>query len=213
MPGAVKDQTSIPAVILAGGRSSRMGSNKAFVTIGGATMLSRIAARIRIQTSAVALNADPGWPDYDGLRLIPDTMSEKPGPLAGVLAAMRDTAATYPSATHVATVPIDSPFFPLDLLKRMADTARGSDEIVIASSAGQDHPVFGLWPVSAAGDLQSWLVDGGHRRVRDFLQRHYATTLDFPLVQTSPGAFDPFFNVNTPDDVLAAEKWLEVMPE
>lgn len=213
MHSIVGDHNLVPTVILAGGRSSRMGRNKAFVTIGGVSMLSIIAERIGRQTSCVALNADPGMANNTGLRLVPDSMSEKPGPLAGVLAAMCDTAVTHPSSTHVATVPIDSPFFPLDLLARMADAAKASNEIVIASSDSQDHPVFGLWPVSAADDLEAWLRDAGNRRVRDFLLRHPLAVLDFPLVETSNGMFDPFFNVNTPEDVLAAEKWLKVIPQ
>jgi molybdopterin-guanine dinucleotide biosynthesis protein A len=205
------DHAFIPAVILAGGRSSRMGLNKAFVEIGGVTMLARIADRIAEQTITVSLNADPDWPETKDLRIVSDTIRGKAGPLAGILAAMRDTAVAQPMATHVATVPIDSPFFPRDLLKRLAEAPEGPDEIAIASSGGRDHPVFGLWPVSIADDLETWLADPDHRRVHDFLLRHAVTEVDFPLIETSVGPFDPFFNVNTPKDILAAEKWLEVL--
>ncbi|TCR83943.1 molybdenum cofactor guanylyltransferase MobA [Rhizobium sp. BK376] len=206
------DAASIPVIILAGGLSSRMGRNKALVEIGGVTMLTRIAHRIAEQTTAVSLNADPERPKTNDLRLVPDTIEGKAGPLAGILAAMRDAAATHPMATHVATVPIDCPFFPRDLLARLAEVLGGPDEMAIPASGGQDHPVFGLWPVSAANDLEAWLTHTDqHRRVRDFLRPYTVTEVNFPLIETSAGPFDPFFNVNRPEDIIAAEKWLGVI--
>jgi molybdenum cofactor guanylyltransferase len=205
------DADNIPAVILAGGLSRRMGRNKALVEIGGKSMLARVAERIAAQSPHVALNAEQDWPETSGLRLVPDTVSGKAGPLAGILAAMLDTAGRHQTATHVATVPVDSPFFPHDLLQRLASALEGPDEIAIAASGSRDHPVFGLWPVSASDDLQEWLDAAEHRRVHDFLMRHAVTEVHFPLQQTAVGEFDPFFNINTPDDVLEAERWLEVL--
>lgn len=214
MSGAIANADDIPVVLLAGGRSSRMGENKAFATLGGQSLFARIAARIaKTQVRPVALNADADWPDPKGLTLVPDGIAGKLGPLAGVLAAIQYAAQHYPQASHVATVPIDSPFFPDDLLVRLAEAIGASDEIAIAASFNRDHPVFGLWPVSAAGDLETWILTDPKRRVRDFLARHTVQRVEFPAVQTPIGPLDPFFNVNTPDDLIDAQNWLAALED
>ncbi|CAN7307683.1 molybdenum cofactor guanylyltransferase [Rhizobium rhizogenes] len=214
MPGFIADPTEIPPFLLAGGRSSRMGANKAFALLGNERLLTRIATRIaQRQTIPVALNADADWLDTEGLPLIPDTITGKLGPLAGVLTAMRHAAVHHPHASHLITVPIDSPFFPIDLVARLAEPIEGRDDIAIAASLGRDHPVFGLWPVSVADDLEAWLLADEKRRVRDFLARHLVRTVDFPTVKTPIGGLDPFFNINTPDDLIDAERWLAALEE
>ena len=214
MPGFITNPAEIPPYLLAGGRSSRMGANKALALLGGENLLARIAARIgQQQRMPIALNADADWPYTAGLRLVPDTLPGKLGPLAGVLAAMRDAAKKHPHASHIATVPIDSPFFPSDLIARLAQAIEGRDEIAIAASLDRDHPVFGLWPVSIADDLETWIVGDDKRRVRDFLARHTVRKVDFAVIQTPIGPLDPFFNVNTPEDLIAAETWLAALEQ
>ncbi|TXI79192.1 MAG: molybdenum cofactor guanylyltransferase MobA [Cupriavidus sp.] len=212
MPGFIANPEDIPVVLLAGGRSSRMGFNKAFSQLGGKSLLARIVDRVaRSQTKPVALNADADWPDTMGMKLVPDEIPGKLGPLAGVLAAMRDTARRYPQVSHVATLPIDSPFFPEDLVARLAHAVEEPDEIAVAASLGRDHPVFGLWPVSIADDLEHWIASDEKRRVRDFLARHHVRRVDFPGLDTAGGSLDPFFNINTPADLIEAENWLAAL--
>lgn len=206
------DQKTIPGIILAGGRSTRMGSNKALAELGGEKLLTRIKARIAPQVSALALNADPDWPLPMGLRLVPDILFDKAGPLAGVLAALRDAAATHPLATHLVTVPTDSPFFPRDLVAQLAGSLDEAHNVAIAVSQGRDHPVFGLWPMAIADDLESWLLTDEKHRVRDFLARHPVRKVEFAMIETTRGLLDPFFNINTPDDLAQAEQWLKVLP-
>jgi len=214
MPGFIANADDIPVVMLAGGRSSRMGTNKAFASLGGQTLLARIAGRFaEREKHLVTLNADADWPDAMGLRLVPDKIPGKLGPLAGVLTAMQDTALHYPRASHVVTIPIDSPFFPLDLIARLAEAVQGHHEIAIATSFGRDHPVFSLWPVSAIGDLETWIVSDAKRRVSDFLTRYTVRRVDFSAIETSTGPLDPFFNVNTPSDLADAEKWLAALED
>lgn len=212
MPGFITDPAAIPPFLLAGGHSSRMGVNKALVPLGGQRLLTRIAERIgERQKVPVALNADADFPNAAELPLVPDTLPGKLGPLAGVLAALRQATTKHPLATHIVTVPIDSPFFPPDLVARFADAVASRDEIAIAASLGRDHPVFGLWPISLADDLESWILADEKRRVRDFLARHPVRTVDFPVIDTPLGALDPFFNINTPDELAAAERWLAAL--
>lgn len=209
MSGFISHPACIPPYLIAGGRSSRMGFNKAEALLGDMTLAARIAARIgRSQTVPVTLNGDCDWPDAAGLRRVPDTVPGRLGPLAGVLTALRDMPDVRPDTTHILTLPVDSPFFPSDLVARLAEAVDSVDGIAIASSQGREHPVFGLWPVAIADDLEAWLLIDEKRRVRDFLSRHRVRYVDFPMIETPIGSLDPFFNINTPDDLAAAETWL-----
>ncbi|WOS61183.1 molybdenum cofactor guanylyltransferase MobA [Sinorhizobium fredii] len=199
-----------PAVVLAGGRSSRMGSPKAAVMLGGQTMLARVVARLSPQAASIAvnLNIDPGIALPSGAPVIADTIPGLPGPLAGVLAALRHARKVAPEASHVVTVPIDAPFFPTTLAARLQGALIVGDEIAVAWSLGEMHPLFALWPLSIADDLDSWIRTDEKRRVRAFIARHSSVAVDFPIVATKAGPLDPFFNVNTPQQLEEAEEWL-----
>jgi molybdopterin-guanine dinucleotide biosynthesis protein A len=202
------DRTNIPGVVLAGGRSSRMGQDKASVMLGGRSLLQHAVERLSPQVSAIAINSDKA-PDI-GIPLISDVIPGKAGPMAGIHAAMT-YAAALASVSHVVTVSVDSPFFPPDLVEWLAGAIDAPGKIAIAASEGRSHPVFGLWPVSLAGDLETWMATDEKRRVRDFLSRHDVTEISFPLQPTHANLLDPFFNVNTPDDLVEAERWLEFL--
>lgn len=204
-----QNSATFPCVILAGGLSRRMGTNKALVTLGGKTLLAHIIDRISPQATAIALNAENDWTDDAGLRRVPDTLPGKLGPLAGVLAAMRDTASHHPDATHVLTIPTDAPLLPADLMERLAAAIDSPETIAVAKSASTLHPVVALWPVALADALETWIVTDEKRRVRHFMQQQQMIEVDFPLVETAIGAYDPFLNINTPEELAAAEKWLE----
>lgn len=191
-----------PGLILAGGQSRRMGSDKALLAFGGTTLLGHITARLRPQVTSLALN---GPPELDsGLPRLPDSLAGHLGPLAGILAGLE--ARLDPDATHVLTVPVDSPFFPADLAARLADALDGDDAIAVAASEGRDHPVFGLWPVALANDLRRFVLDDERRSIRGFLDRHNARIVEFAEL---PSGLDPFFNVNTPADFARAQQFLE----
>jgi molybdopterin-guanine dinucleotide biosynthesis protein A len=203
-----------PAVVLAGGLSRRMGQPKPALHLGGQTMLARIIGRLEPQAGHIAVNLNgAGEATIDGNPVIGDTVPGFLGPLAGVLAAMRHAAATTPAATHVLVVPTDTPFFPQDLSQRLTEAMTEREQIAVASSGGALHPLFALWPVSLADDLEHWVTTDPKRRVRAFIERHPNVEVDFPLTVTTAGLFDPFFNVNTPDDLRRAEVWLGILTE
>jgi len=198
-----------PGLILAGGKSSRMGSVKAFLEIGGDTILGHIVRRLIPQVSSVTLNASESFPDPLGLRLLPDRHGGQIGPLAGVLSGLRDLQDRGVTATHLLTVPSDSPFLPVDLVARLQAETPGPETTVIAASDGRDHPVFGLWPLSIADDLETWLSNPDNRRIKAFFQRHRVVTVEFAMIETSHGLLDPFFNINTPEDLEEARRFAE----
>jgi molybdopterin-guanine dinucleotide biosynthesis protein A len=195
--------------VLAGGLSRRMGGgDKALIEIGGEPMLSRVIRRLRPQVGWPILNAngDPVRFTTFELPVVADTVEGFTGPLAGVLAAMRYAEDEHPAATHVATVAADTPFFPDDLVARLAEKAADDDTVVLATSGGNRHPVFGLWPVALADDLEEWLLATDTFKVLAWIGRHRLETVDFAFVETGTAPVDPFFNANTPDDIVEAER-------
>ncbi|WP_417600270.1 molybdenum cofactor guanylyltransferase MobA [Pararhodobacter oceanensis] len=188
----------ITGVILAGGRATRMGGgDKGALLLGGQPMLAHVIARVQPQVDALALNAngDPARFAAYGLTVLPDPIQGHLGPLAGVLAAM-DYAATL-GAPRVLTVAADTPFLPRDLVDRLGEG------LAVAASPDPEgriraHPTAALWPVSLAPDLRQALEEG-ERRVGRFADQMGARRC---LFREQP---DPFFNVNTPEDLALAE--------
>lgn len=174
-----------PAVILAGGQSRRMGQNKALIQLGSKPLVAHVADRLRDQCATLAINAPLPIGDLPHL---PDPIAGQPGPIAGVLAAMLWAAQT--GHDHVVTVPVDTPFLPLDLIERLSKA--GPRSIAHSSRA---HPVIGYWPVSMAPELRDAL-GRDERRIGSL-------TEGFAPVRWGDQP-DPFFNVNTPEDLAKA---------
>jgi molybdopterin-guanine dinucleotide biosynthesis protein A len=195
-------------VILAGGRATRMGGgDKGRLLLGGRSLLSRVIERTAPQVAALALNANGDLTRFAdlGLPVLPDPVPDFPGPLAGVLAGM-DWAASQ-GADHVVTVAADTPFLPEDLVPRLLLAAESGAPIVLASSTveGREtrHPTFGLWSVSLREALREAL-DRGERKVGLWADQQGAV-----LARFRSGPVDPFFNINTPEELARAEEWGE----
>jgi molybdopterin-guanine dinucleotide biosynthesis protein A len=200
-----------PAIILAGGKSSRMGSDKAGLSLAGRTLLEHVVRRLAPQVAAIAVNAPHPVTSVMHLPHVPDRIEGQLGPLAGILTGMAYLAGKDHRISHVLSVPCDSPFLPLDLVQRFMDTKPDPQTIVVASSANRRHPVFALWPTALAADLEHWLELDDNRRINAFIDRHQSVTVEFDPIQTSQGILDPFFNINSPDDLARAERFAEVL--
>jgi molybdopterin-guanine dinucleotide biosynthesis protein A len=192
-------------LVLAGGLARRMGGgDKARISIGGATILTRVLARLTPQCAGVILNAngDPARFADTGLPVVPDSVSGFAGPLAGILAGLDWAAAQRPEIADVASVPGDCPFLPDDLVERLS-TARAAAGVPLACARSGDwrHPVAGLWPVKLREDLRHALVVEDLRKIEIWTARHGVAVADWPVAPV-----DPFFNVNTPEDAAAAER-------
>ena len=183
--------------ILAGGRSSRFGSDKALVMWRGKTLLAHAIGRLRPQVDELIINTNSQAPEYleCGYPLVPDRTPSFEGPLAGVLAGL-EWARTN-GASHLVTVAVDTPLFPQDLAAVFLKQA--GRKIIAAQSATGLHPTFALWPVSIEPALASWLSTGQSRKMTDFLKSQPFETAQFPAADK----LDPFFNINTPEDLAA----------
>ena len=196
--------TDPAGVILAGGRATRMGGgDKGLRHLGDRRLIDHVIDRLAPQCAALAINAngDPARFAEFGLPVLADSLPDHPGPLAGVLAGLDWGAAEGHAA--IVTAAADTPFFPRDLARRLA-AAAGPSGLALAASRDAEgklwrHPTFGLWPVALREDLRSALR-GGLRKIVLWTDAHGAGLAEFPATP-----FDPFFNVNTPEDIARAE--------
>ena len=199
----------VVGLLLAGGLSRRMGGgDKALRMLGGVSLLDRVIERIRPQAEALVLNAngDPERFAQFGLPVVPDSVPDFAGPLAGVLAGLDWTALHRPDCAYVVSVATDAPFLPKDLVARFTveiETAQA--DVACAASRGQAHPVIGLWPVRLREDLRHALVEEGIRKVDQWTARHRLATVVF-----GSEPIDPFFNANRPEDLAAAVALLDL---
>lgn len=191
-------------VILAGGRARRMGGgDKTMRAIAGRPVLDHVIERFKPQCETLILNAngDPARFAAFGLPVVSDEAPDFAGPLAGVLAALDWSAIHYPHIEWVASVAADCPFLPLDLVARMqAERSARRADLAVASSDGRDHPVIGLWKVSLRHDLRHALVVEERRKVSAWTSRHKLAMTQWPVTPV-----DPFFNINTKEDLAQAQ--------
>ena len=200
----------IAGVLLAGGQSQRMGGgDKNLRMLGGKPMLARVIERARPQVDALVLNANGDAQRFAafGLPVIADSITDFAGPLAGVLAGVDWAAKNLPEAELVASFATDAPFFPRDLVRRLAVALEeGGFDLACAQSNGRAHPVFGLWPVSLREPLREAL-NGGVRKVDRWTARYKLVEVEFAAEPV-----DPFFNANRPEDLAEAERLVALAP-
>ena len=212
-------QEQIVGVILAGGLSRRMeGGEKSLIELDGQTLIKRVISRLSEQVETVVINAngDPDKFSSHNLPVFKDTIDGFAGPLAGVLAGMIWAKNNIPEATHVLSSAADTPFFPKDLNAKFmvalnqSNASHAPSSICLARSGDHRHPVFGLWPISLADDLERFLVDDDIRKVMAFVKRYHLIEVEFEITQNNGVPFDPFFNINTREDLIEAEKLLDL---
>ncbi len=187
---------NIVAVILAGGAGSRIGGGKPSRKLGGRTLLERAASQAEnwSDTIAVAVRR-PDQAAGSGLRFILDEPGID-GPLAGLAAGL--SFAKDERADALLAIPADMPFLPVDLNERL----QGSIETrpaAIASSGGRLHPVCGLWRTTGLDQMADYIA-GGRRSLRGFAETLGFTAVDWPVAPV-----DPFFIINSAEDLAAAE--------
>lgn len=196
----------IVGVVLAGGRSSRMGGfDKAFAMLAGEPLVRHAARRMReAGVAAVAVNSNAGPEAFAGvgLEVLPDAFPDRPGPLAGIHAGLCWAARL--GAEKLFTAPVDTLFYPLDAPSRLGEAA-GPGAIAVSMSQGRRHPIVALWPVALGDALGRHLAGGGSRRVNDVIDAHRHVEVEFAAPAGEP---DPFFNVNTPADLAEAGRLL-----
>lgn len=189
-------RSTIVVAVLAGGDGSRIGGGKPLIKLNGKALVERAYDRALVWSSAsVVAIRSPEQLGSCQLPWIADAAGIE-GPLAGLATALE--WACRQGAEALLTIPCDMPFLPDDLLKRLSSEV-GDKRAAIAASGGELHPVCGLWRNAAVYEFPAY-YQSGRRSLRGFAEHVGFAAVDWP---TEPR--DPFFNVNSPADLAAAE--------
>ena len=182
-------------VILAGGTGRRMGgADKALLPLAGQPLIAHVQDRFapQVERLAVSANGDAARLAFTGLPVLADATPQ--GPLSGVLAAL-DWAE---GADAVVSVSVDTPFLPGDLVPQL--WLAGDGGLAVAQSGGRLHPTCALWPMPLRERLRAFLAEGGARMMQ------FCDGAAVARFATSDP--DPFFNLNTAEDLARAESAL-----
>jgi molybdopterin-guanine dinucleotide biosynthesis protein A len=193
-PIRIAGMNEVSGIVLAGGQGRRMGGvDKGLQLLRGKPMVAWVLERLAPQVSEILVNANQNLESYArfGYRVVPDALGGFAGPLAGLHAGLG--AASHPLAV---TVPCDSPFLPLDLVARLRG-ALGANDLAVAKTGDQPHPVFSLVRRAVLGHLAEFLAGGGRK-----IDAWYASlkVVEVPFDDEA----DTFRNINTREELNGA---------
>ncbi len=202
----------IPCVILAGGKGRRMGGKeKALIHLLDRPLLSYVLEKVSGKVAPIALNINTNFDKFQkfGYKIIKDPIKGHLGPLAGILASLNWAKAI--NQDWVLTLPCDTPFLPNNLVQSMVEAKNKTPEVdlVVAKSRGFNHPVIALWKSDINNKLQNALNEGV-RKIDIFTAQLNIAYVDFDNIQISD--FDPFTNLNSPQDLILAQQILGKLP-
>jgi molybdopterin-guanine dinucleotide biosynthesis protein A len=184
----------IDGVILAGGASARMGEHKPLLPFRGATLIEAVIARAKPQVTELAIDVSPAMAEAYRARLrenvLPDRYGEQLGPLCGII-----TGLAWCESEWLAAFPCDTPFLPRDLVAQLAAHARG------APAVARGAQVCGLWPKSCVSDLKRGFESAALHSVLSAVEALGGSVVKIVADDRA------FFNVNTPEDLAAAESF------
>ena len=199
--------TDTVGVILAGGQGRRMGGvDKALVSLGGTTLIERAIARASVQVADLIINAngDPSRFAHLNLPVVADPVGGFVGPIAGILAGLGWMRANRPKARWLASFSCDTPFFPLDIVDRLVAKANSENaKVAVAASGGQHHHIFAVWSADISPTPEEVLVRDGFRKMETWIASFSNVHVSFDI-----DPFDPFTNVNTPEELARVEAYI-----
>jgi molybdopterin-guanine dinucleotide biosynthesis protein A len=200
--------SDVTALILAGGRGSRMGGvDKGLQNFRGLPLALQTLMRLQLQSlppQDILINANRNLAAYEslGVAVWPDTLDGFAGPLAGFLTGLERAETPL-----LLTVPCDTPLFPLDLIERLHTALKEQDaDLAMAAAREEDgklrpQPVFCLLKVELLDSLVQFTQHGG-RKIDAWTGQHRCAIVPFDLPQDAPEAF---FNANTLEELQKLE--------
>ncbi len=208
-----RDAFSPAAVILAGGRSSRLGTGcKALTPLAGVPMIRRVMQRLQAQADPILLSVQRQQPELDefGLLTVPDIVQRHRGPLTGLCSALRYLAGTG-GPDWLLLCPCDAPFLPADLASRLyAAAQRENKPVSVARYAEVLQPTFSLWNLSVLPEINQAVMNTGRGGLNAMLDQLPHVSVDWVDADRHTAQLPPFFNVNTTQDLLRAEQLLDL---
>jgi len=197
-------ENNILGVILAGGQSRRMGRDKSLIKLNEKTLIEHTIIKVKkfLPNLIIISNENKNEIMKYGIDLVNDCLGKNQGPLIGIMTAMKYIKDNKKNFDWIATFPCDTPFFPELLIKKFIDNSKSKKSLLyFASSKGQRHNVFGLWSLKLYDKLHNDIVNKNSRKVEDWAEQNDVQRLEFSFEKD-----DPFFNINTEEDLIKAKE-------
>ena len=195
---------NILGAILAGGQSRRMGKDKLFLELNNKKLIEYTIDKVKkyLKNVIIITNQKNEFFLKKNLITVEDCIKGQLGPLVGILTAMKWAKENLKECSWIATFPCDTPFFPETIIQKFIEKSKEKDSLLLcASSHGRKHNIFGLWSIELYEKLRDDLINNKIRKVQDWIKKNKITNVEFNFNE-----YDPFFNINTLDDLEAAKK-------
>jgi len=138
----------------------------------------------------------------NNLTTVKDCIEGQLGPLVGILTAMKWAKENLSKCSWIATFPSDTPFFPESIIESFIEESKKKESLILcASSHGRKLNIFGLWSLDLYDKLENDLINKNIRKVQDWTEKNKIKNLEFKFID-----YDPFFNINTEEDLAFAKK-------
>jgi len=197
-------EDNILGAILAGGQSKRMGKDKLFLEFNNIKLIEHTIDKVKkyLKEVIIITNQDNEFFSKNNLTTVKDCIEGQLGPLVGILSAMKWAKENLNKCSWIATFPCDTPFFPEKIIESFIEESEKKESLILcASSHGRKHNIFGLWSLDLYDKLKNDLVNKKVRKVQDWTEKNKIKNLEFKFID-----YDPFFNINTEEDLAFAKK-------
>jgi len=197
-------EDNILGAILAGGQSKRMGKDKLFLEFNNKKLIEHTIDKVKkyLKKVIIITNQDNEFFFKNNLTTVKDCIEGQLGPLVGILTAMKWAKENLRKCLWIATFPCDTPFFPESIIKNFIEESEKKESLILcASSHGRKHNIFGLWSLDLYDKLKDDLINKKVRKVQDWTEKNKIKNLEFKFKD-----YDPFFNINTEEDLEFAKK-------
>ena len=195
---------NILGAILAGGQSKRMGKDKLFLEFNNKKLIEHTIDKVKkfLKKIIIVTNQDNEFFSKNNLITVKDCIEGQLGPLIGILTAMKWAKENLSKCSWIATFPCDTPFFPESIIESFIEESEKKESLILcASSHGRKHNFFGLWSLDLYDKLKDDLINQKVRKVQDWTEKNKIKNLEFEFKD-----YDPFFNINTEEDLEFAKK-------
>ena len=200
-------ENNILGVILAGGKSSRFGSNKADAHLGDKTLLEHTIAKVKKNFLEVLIvsNEEIIKKNKKNIFLVKDFIKGQLGPLIGILSAMKWIEQNNKKYKWIATFPCDTPFFDDSIIEKLKNCSISNDHLLFfLNSRKKRHNIFGLWSLKLIDILEEDIRSNNFRKVE-----LWADKIGVQKIEVNTEGFDKFLNINTLGDLEDAKKNLD----